>query len=68
LVPQLIDELKRLGRDDILVVLGGVIPPQDYDFLYQAGAVGIYGPGTVIPVAAREILDLLSHNLVGGRS
>jgi methylmalonyl-CoA mutase len=68
LVPQLIDELKRLGRDDILVVVGGVIPPQDYDFLYQAGAVGIYGPGTVIPVAAREILDLLSHNLVGGRS
>jgi methylmalonyl-CoA mutase len=68
LVPQLIDELKRLGRDDILVVVGGVIPPQDYEFLYEAGAVGIYGPGTVIPVAAREILDILSNSLVGGRS
>src|SRR5450755_2642836 len=68
LVPQLIDELKRLGRDDILVVVGGVIPPQDYEFLYQAGAVGIYGPGTVIPVAAQEILDILSSSLVGGRS
>jgi methylmalonyl-CoA mutase len=68
LVPQLIDELKTLGRDDILVVVGGVIPPQDYEFLYKAGAAGIYGPGTVIPVAAREILDILSSSLVGGRS
>ena len=68
LVPQLIDELKKLGRDDILVVVGGVIPPQDYDFLYQAGAVGIYGPGTVIPAAAQEILGILSDSLVGGRS
>jgi methylmalonyl-CoA mutase len=68
LVPQLIDELKRLGRDDILVVVGGVIPPQDYEFLYAAGAVGIFGPGTVIPVAAQEILDILSGSPVGGRS
>jgi len=68
LVPQLIDELKTLGRDDILVVVGGVIPPQDYEFLYKAGAAGIYGPGTVIPVAAREILNILSSSLVGGRS
>ncbi len=68
LVPQLIDELQTLGRDDILVVVGGVIPPQDYEFLYQAGAAGIYGPGTVIPVAAQKILDILSGSLVGGRS
>jgi methylmalonyl-CoA mutase len=68
LVPQLIDELKKLGRDDILVVVGGVIPPQDYEFLYQAGAAGVYGPGTVIPVAAQKILDILNRNLVGGRS
>jgi methylmalonyl-CoA mutase len=64
LVPQLIDELRKLGRDDILVVVGGVIPPQDYEFLYQAGAVGIYGPGTVIPVAAQRILEILSGSLV----
>ena len=68
LVPQLIDELKKLDRDDILVVVGGVIPPQDYDFLYQAGAVGVYGPGTVIPVAAQKILEILSGSLVGGHS
>ena len=54
LVPELIDELRKLGRDDILVVVGGVIPPQDYDFLYHAGVSGIYGPGTVIPVAAQQ--------------
>jgi len=68
LVPQLIDELKKLDRDDILVVVGGVIPPQDYEFLYQAGAVGVYGPGTVIPVAAQKILGILSGSLVGGHS
>ena len=60
LVPQLIDELRKHGRDDILVVVGGVIPPQDYEFLYQAGAAGIYGPGTFIPVAAQRILDILN--------
>jgi methylmalonyl-CoA mutase len=68
LVPQLIDELRKLGREDILVVVGGVIPPQDYDFLYNAGAVGVFGPGTVIPVAAQKILDILSGSPVGGRS
>jgi methylmalonyl-CoA mutase len=60
LVPQLIAELKKLGREDILVVVGGVIPPQDYDFLYQAGAVGVFGPGTVIPVCAQKIIQILS--------
>jgi methylmalonyl-CoA mutase len=68
LVPQLIDELRKLHRDDILAVVGGVIPTQDYEFLYQAGVSGIYGPGTVIPVAAQRILDILSSSLVGGRS
>jgi methylmalonyl-CoA mutase len=68
LVPQLIEELRKLDREDILVVVGGVIPPQDYEFLYQAGAVGVYGPGTVIPVCAQHILDILNGSLVGGRS
>jgi methylmalonyl-CoA mutase len=67
LVPQLIDELRKLDREDILVVAGGVIPPQDHEFLYDAGVVGIYGPGTVIPLAAQRILTLLSTPLVGGR-
>ncbi|HZL51003.1 MAG TPA: methylmalonyl-CoA mutase [Terracidiphilus sp.] len=60
LVPQLIDELRKLDRDDILVVVGGVIPPQDYEFLYKAGVAGIYGPGTVIPVAAQRIIEILN--------
>jgi methylmalonyl-CoA mutase len=60
LVPQVIEELKKLGRGDILVIAGGVIPPQDYDFLYKCGVAGIYGPGTVIPLAAQEILRTLS--------
>jgi methylmalonyl-CoA mutase len=68
LVPQLIDELRKLNRDDILVVVGGVIPPQDYEFLYQAGAVGVYGPGTVIPVAALRILEILNCSLTRGSS
>jgi methylmalonyl-CoA mutase len=68
LVPQLIEELRTLDRGDILVVVGGVIPAQDYEFLFQAGVVGVYGPGTVIPVAAQKILELLSRNLTGGRS
>ena len=59
LVPQLIAELKKLGREDILVVVGGVIPPQDYDFLYKSGAVGVFGPGTVIPICAQQILEIL---------
>ena len=64
LVPQLIEELRKLGRDDILVVVGGVIPQQDYEFLYKAGAVGIFGPGTVIPMAAQRILEILRGNPV----
>ena len=60
LVPQLIEELKRVNRGDILVVVGGVIPPQDYEFLYDAGVAGIYGPGTVIPVAAQRIVETLA--------
>ncbi|MDZ7606333.1 MAG: methylmalonyl-CoA mutase [Cyclobacteriaceae bacterium] len=62
LVPQLIEELKKLGRGDIMVIAGGVIPPKDYDFLYQAGVAGVFGPGTVISKAAKEILEkLLKH-------
>ena len=57
LVPQLIAELKKIGREDIKVVVGGVIPGQDYDFLYKAGVSGIFGPGTVIAKAAQEMLE-----------
>jgi methylmalonyl-CoA mutase len=64
LVPQLIEELKKQGRPDILVVAGGVIPEQDYDFLYNAGCVGIFGPGTKISVAAMEILEVLRNGIV----
>jgi methylmalonyl-CoA mutase len=64
LVPQLIEELKKQGRPDILVVAGGVIPEQDYDFLYNAGCVGIFGPGTKISVAAMEILEVLRSGIV----
>lgn len=56
LVPALIDELKKLGRDDIMVIAGGVIPPNDYDFLYKSGVSAVFGPGTVIAKAAQEIL------------
>ena len=59
LMPQLIAELKKLERDDILVIVGGVIPAQDYQFLKDAGVAGIFGPGTVISVAAQEILERL---------
>jgi methylmalonyl-CoA mutase len=59
LVPQLIDELKKIGRDDIMVIAGGVIPAQDYQYLYDAGVKGVFGPGTVISVAAQKILKEL---------
>lgn len=59
LIPQLIAELQNLGREDILVVAGGVIPEQDFDYLYDAGCVGIFGPGTKISVAASDILRIL---------
>jgi methylmalonyl-CoA mutase len=59
LIPQVIEELKALGRDDIMVIAGGVIPSQDYEFLNNAGVVGIFGPGTSIPEAAVKILQIL---------
>ncbi len=64
LVPQVIAELKKLGREDIMVIAGGVIPQQDYQYLYDSGVVGIFGPGTSVARAGIEILNLLieSHN------
>jgi methylmalonyl-CoA mutase len=59
LVPQVIEELKKLGREDIMVIVGGVIPTQDYEFLYKAGAAAIFGPGTVIPEAGIKLLEIL---------
>jgi methylmalonyl-CoA mutase len=59
LVPGLMEELKKQGADDIAVVCGGVIPPQDYDFLMSHGVAAIYGPGTNIPAAAQQIMDLV---------
>jgi methylmalonyl-CoA mutase len=59
LVPEVISELRKFGREDILVVVGGVIPPQDYDFLEKAGVSAVFGPGTVIPVCAQRILHAL---------
>ncbi|EYC24963.1 hypothetical protein Y032_0012g1610 [Ancylostoma ceylanicum] len=63
LVPQLIQELAKLGREDIIVVAGGVIPPQDYDELYKAGVSLIFGPGTRLPACAMQVLDKLEGNL-----
>jgi methylmalonyl-CoA mutase len=63
LLVQLVQELKKIGREDIMVVVGGVIPPQDYDFLKQNGAHAVFGPGTFIPDAAKEILTQL-HNRI----
>ena len=59
LIPQVIGELKKLGREDILVIAGGVIPPQDYQFLYDAGVAAIFGPGTSVSKTAKQILSLL---------
>jgi len=59
LIPQLISELKKLGREDIMVIAGGVIPPKDYEFLYGAGVAAVFGPGTVLTKAAIEILNKL---------
>lgn len=63
LVPALINELKKLGRDDIIVIVGGVIPAQDYEFLYQSGAQAIFGPGTVLPIASQKMIELIYKNL-----
>jgi len=59
LVPQILEELKKLGREDIIVIVGGVIPAQDYKFLYETGAAAIFGPGTPVSTAAIKILELL---------
>ena len=60
LIPSLIEELKKLGAEDVIVVAGGVIPRQDYDTLYKAGVKGIFGPGTQIPLAARDVLTAIN--------
>ncbi|MEI7731996.1 MAG: methylmalonyl-CoA mutase [Verrucomicrobiota bacterium] len=67
LLPELIAELKKLGREDIMVIVGGVIPAQDYEFLYKNGAAAVFGPGTVITEAANEILKQLEQRLGGER-
>ncbi|TSK58048.1 Methylmalonyl-CoA mutase, mitochondrial [Bagarius yarrelli] len=67
LVPELIKELRRLNRPDIMVVCGGVIPPQDYEFLYESGVCCIFGPGTRIPQAAVEVIDNIEKNLEKNR-
>ena len=63
LVPQLVENLKKEGGDDILVVVGGVIPPGDYDFLYKHGASGVFGPGTVVTDSANQILNALDKRV-----
>jgi methylmalonyl-CoA mutase len=63
LVPQVIEELKKQGREDIMVVVGGVIPSTDYEFLFNAGASAIFGPGTNIAVAAQELLKMLLESI-----
>jgi methylmalonyl-CoA mutase len=63
LVPAIIAELKKQGADDIIVFVGGVVPRQDYDFLYAAGVKGIYGPGTPIPVSAQDVLVQITKAL-----
>ncbi|PFX28676.1 methylmalonyl-CoA mutase, mitochondrial-like [Stylophora pistillata] len=62
LIPELISQMKSMGRGDIVVVCGGVIPPQDYQFLYDSGVHCIFGPGTRIPVAAMDVLDAIQNN------
>jgi methylmalonyl-CoA mutase len=64
LIPELIDELKKRQADDILVVCGGVIPAQDYNFLYDAGVSAIFGPGTSIPFAASTTINKASAQLI----
>jgi methylmalonyl-CoA mutase len=64
LLPQLVRELKKLGREDIIVICGGVIPVQDYDFLYKNGASAIFGPGTKIPLAALEIMEQVKNRFL----
>lgn len=63
LLPQVVEELKKHGREDIVTIVGGVIPAQDYDFLKEKGAAAIFGPGTVIPVAAKKVLEEINRRL-----
>jgi len=63
LVPQLVNELKKLGREDIVIVVGGVIPAKDYQYLYDQGASAIFGPGTVIPVSAQKVIKTIYERL-----
>ena len=63
LIPQVIEELKKYGREDILVTAGGVIPPQDHKFLLDSGVVGVFGPGTKISTSAITILNILLERL-----
>jgi len=63
LVPQVLEELKNYGREDIMVIAGGVIPPQDYQFLFDSGVVGVFGPGTKISKAAIDILEILIDSI-----
>ena len=65
LLPQLVNELKKRGREDIMVVVGGVIPAQDYEFLREHGAAAIFGPGTVIPVSAKRVMEELNRRVFG---
>ncbi len=59
LIPQVIEELKKLGREDIMIIAGGVIPAQDYDFLYKAGVAAVFGPGSNVCTSAAKICELL---------
>jgi methylmalonyl-CoA mutase len=68
LVPEIIAELRRQGGEDIVVFVGGVIPRQDYQFLYEAGVQGIYGPGTPIPASAKDVLERIRKHLVSQQS
>ncbi|MEC8744286.1 MAG: methylmalonyl-CoA mutase, partial [Pseudomonadota bacterium] len=63
LLPELITELKAQGAEDIMVICGGIIPQQDYQFLYEAGVAAIFGPGTAIPEAACQTIDKATENL-----
>jgi methylmalonyl-CoA mutase len=63
LIPAVIEELKKYEREDIMVIAGGVIPIKDYEFLYQKGVFGVFGPGTKIPEAAISILELLIKSM-----
>jgi len=68
LIPELIAQMKSMGRGDIVVVCGGVIPPQDYQFLYDSGVNCIFGPGTRIPAAAMDVLDAVMNGNAGQKT